>query len=407
MAGMAAIPCADAEYRWYGYGCCVHSTLTTAYRQQRETDKRRSDMSTVAVARRAIAPFLHLRAVKSWTKRRELCIRNQSPDNDCAFMIDYESLFVTIPTPLMILDTQLRYVAANDRYLAVTSSRWEDIGGRYIFEAFPEAPERWAAINDGFQRALAGETSRLEKLVFAIRQPDGSVRDMYWTATHQPVRSRDGSIIGVMQNTTDVTSEVAAERMREVISQEYDHRVRNILTKVSAIARRTARSTSTMSQFIADFDPRIASMARAHQMLVHGGWEHLGLAELVDAELQPYAPQWAGQIVVTGDNIALSSRVAQALGMALHELATNAVKYGALSTPAGRLRVGWQRATDGALQIDWVESGLTGLAVPSHTGFGSSIIDRILPAETGGTVSRRFDPGGMTCEILLPLPTAD
>ncbi|PZN94314.1 MAG: hypothetical protein DCF31_09910 [Alphaproteobacteria bacterium] len=322
-------------------------------------------------------------------------------------MFDFEKLLKAIPTPLMILDRNLCFLRANDCYLTVTNRCWADLEGRYVFDAFPESPERLAVIKDAFDKGLAGEETHIERLVYAIAQPDGSYTDISWNLRHVPVRARDDSIIGVMQHTLDVSAEVAAERMREVISQEYDHRVRNILTKVSAIARRTARGTATMGQFIKDFEPRIASMARAHQMLVHGGWERLGMTELVNSELQPYAPQVSGQIVADGPNVALSSRVAQALGMALHELATNAVKYGALSRPEGRLNVSWQTDADGTLNIDWRESGMRDLASDSKVGFGSSIIDRILPSETSGTVKRTIAPDGLSCAICIPAPQAN
>lgn len=324
-------------------------------------------------------------------------------------VLNFEGLFATTPTPLMVLDRQLCFIAANDRYLGMLGRSWSDIVGRYVFDAFPESRERRAAIEDAFNSALDGAETRLEKILFAIQQPNGSWRDFHWTAHQQPVRAADGSIIGVMQHTVDVSAEVAAERMRDAISQEYDHRVRNILTKVSAIARRTAhhstQNAGAMQQFLADFDPRIASMARAHQMLVHGGWERLGIAELVESELQPYAPDESFQIVIDGPNVSLSSRVAQALGMALHELATNAVKYGALSRPDGRLSVCWTIDDAAGLALQWTETGLTGLTEPTRTGFGSTIIDRILPAETNGSVVRRFDDGGMVCTIAVPSPS--
>ncbi len=182
-----------------------------------------------------------------------------------AHNINFETMFETTPTPLMVLDTELCFVAANDCYLKVTDRQRDDLIGRYVFDAFPESGDRKAVIKDGFDRALAGEANKIEKLIFAIARPDGSFHDVYWTCQQEPVRDPDGRIIGVMQHPLDVSSEVATERMRDTISQEFDHRVRNILTKVSAIARRTARSTDTMQQFIAEFDPRISAMARAHQ----------------------------------------------------------------------------------------------------------------------------------------------
>lgn len=318
--------------------------------------------------------------------------------------IDYAALFALTPTPLMMLDRQLCYVTANASYLQVTGRRLEDLVGRYIFDAFPENGERLENLKASFERALEGHHDRVEKIAYAITRGDGSHREMWWTAEHIPVRDRAGAVIGLMQNTVDVSAEVAAERMREAITIEYDHRVRNILTKVSAIARRTARSTTSTQKFIEDFDPRIAAMARAHKLLVHGGWEQLGLADLVAAELEPYAAGSDGQVNAAGPNVLLSSRAAQAFGMAVHELATNAVKYGALKHPEGRLDVGWSVDADGALHFVWTESGLSDVAAPAASGFGSTIIDQILPAETGGTVSRRFAASGLVCTVDVPVP---
>lgn len=320
--------------------------------------------------------------------------------------LDFDNLFAITSTPLMVLDTSLCFVAANDCYLGITARRREDLLGRYVFDAFPESGDRLATMRDSFERALKGEANSLEKLVFAIERPNGGYQDAWWTCQQQPVIDADGAVIGVMQHTRDVSAEVAADRMRDVISLEYDHRVRNLLAKVSAIARRTARSAETMQQFIADFDPRILAMARAHELLVHGGWERLGLAELVAGELNPYATQSENQLRIAGPNAALSSHVAQALGMALHELATNAAKYGAFSRAGGHLDVIWSvDATNGGLHLVWSETGMTGIAVPKPTGFGSTIIDRVLPAETGGSVTREFTPSGLVCTIEIPMPT--
>ncbi len=320
--------------------------------------------------------------------------------------LDFDNLFAVASTPVMVLDTSLCFIAANDCYLDITARRREDLIGRPFFDAFPERGDRRVAMRESFERALNGEANSLEKLAFAIEKPKGSYQDRYWTCEQTPVRAAGGAIIGVMQHTRDVSSEVAAERMRNLISLEYDHRVRNMLAKVSAIARRTARSAATIQEFIADFEPRLLAMTRAHDLLVHGGWERLGLGGLVASELQPYATSSEGQLHFDGPDVVLPSHVAQALGMALHELATNAVKYGALSRPGGHLDVIWSiGAIDGALRLVWAETGMSGITDPQPSGFGSTIIDQILPAETGGSVTREFTPSGLVCSVEIPVST--
>ncbi len=322
--------------------------------------------------------------------------------------IDFQRLFQDIPTPLMILDHDLCFMAANDCYLEMTSRTHGELIGRFVFDAFPESDDRIASIRCAFQRALAGEVTVLERNVFAIRGRDGVVEDSWWYCEQRPVIGDDGAIIGVMQHAHNVSREMAAERMRDAISIEYDHRVRNLLSKVSAIARRTAQSAESTQQFIEDFDPRILSMARAHQLLVEGNWDRIDLGDLISCELAPYSAKKSGvrdSVRIDGPEVMLSSRVAQALGMALHELATNAAKHGALVHDGGHLDVSWTvDSSNGAIAIDWTETNTIPLAMTRRSGFGSIIIDRILPSETGGSVSRDFTTRGLACTIIIPQP---
>lgn len=313
-------------------------------------------------------------------------------------MIDL-SLFATAPTPLMIVDRDLRYVAANQCYCDTLDKTAERLLGRLLFEVFPAPAEQQAVVEAALHSALAGTAKSVTAIPYLI---DGIER--WWTASHVPVRNGTGDIVGVMQHTQEVTSEVLAHRMRETVSQEFDHRVRNMLAKITAIARRTARDTATIAEFLADFEPRIAAMGRAHDLLVRGGWERLGLAELVSGELAPYCGAEDPRISVHGENVVLPSRIAQAMGLALHELTTNAVKYGALATSDGRLSVRWDRAASDFVDFTWIETGLADLPPPRRSGFGSAIIDRILPAETGGIVSRTVTPTGLHCRVQLPVP---
>lgn len=320
--------------------------------------------------------------------------------------LDFHTLFSITPTPLMVLDTSLRFVAANDCYLGITSRTLDELVGNYVFDVFPDTPERQEEVLGGFRSALAGEENQQEPHAFAIDRPEGGYQDVWWMTHQLPIRDAAGAVVGLLQHSRDMTETVNATRMQTVISQEYDHRVRNMLAKVSAVARRTAHGAGSLQQFIADFDPRIAAMARAHELLVHGGWERLGLSELIAGELQPYVGRADERISVSGPDVVLSSHVAQALGMALHELATNAAKYGALSLQAGHLDIHWSLgASDGALRLVWTETGVTKVAAPPRAGFGSTIIDRVLPSETGGRVARDFAPTGLVCTVDIPTPT--
>jgi PAS domain S-box-containing protein len=316
--------------------------------------------------------------------------------------IDFESLFESMPTPFMVLDKDLRFIAMNAAYLAMTARTREDLAGVFVFDAFPETAEREQPMRQAFMLALAGQENIVKRNVFAIERPGIGRRDVYWDVHHTPVRDIDGSVVGVLQYALDVSSEIEAERMRDVISQEYDHRVRNMMAKISAIARQTARYNAETSEFLTEFERRIAAMARTHELLINGGWEQLGLTALVEGELQPFVDQ--GQTRIDGTDCTLSSRIGQALGMALHELAINAAKYGALSQANGRLRVFWEHGSDQSITLHWQETGLGAVPSDIESGFGTTIIDRILPLETGGSVTREITETGLTCTIVLPDP---
>lgn len=316
--------------------------------------------------------------------------------------IDFEALFQSMPTPFMVLDKDLRFVAMNRAYLAMTSRSKDDLAGVFVFDAFPETGERQDAIRRPFMLALAGQENTVKRNVFAIDRPGVGRQDVYWDVHHTPVCDVDGKVVAVLQYALDVSAEIAAERMRDVISQEYDHRVRNMMTKISAIARQTARFNAETSEFLSEFERRIGAMARTHELLINGGWEQLGLRALIDGELEAYADK--GQTQVTGDDVILSSRVGQALGMALHELAINAAKYGALSHTDGRLSVCWKLTSDHGIMLHWHETGVAIAATDTPSGFGTTIIDRVLPLETDGSVTREITSAGLTCTIVIPDP---
>ncbi len=316
--------------------------------------------------------------------------------------INFETLFESMPTPFMVLDRDLRFVAANTAYLDMTARTASDLMGNHVFDVFPETAERQAAMEAAFALALAGTENTIARSVFAIERPGKGYADLYWDVHHTPVRNPSGAVVAVLQHALDVSTVVEAERMRDVISQEYDHRVRNMMTRISAIARQTARHSYDSETFLTEFDQRILAMARTHELLLHGGWDTLSLRTLVKSALEPHAGGDLTQVAITGDDHTLSSRVGQALGMALHELASNAARYGTFSQDEGKLTIAWQSSPERGLEIDWQESGLSDLPPAGRQGFGTTIIDKVLPKETGGTVTRTLTASGLHCLMVIP-----
>jgi two-component sensor histidine kinase len=189
--------------------------------------------------------------------------------------------------------------------------------------------------------------------------------------------------------------------------RELDHRVKNTLATVQAVADQTVRTSATMSEFSEAFYGRIQAIARIHTALAVRRWEGLTLTELIELVVGPYRHH-AGSVAVECDGTFVSSELVRVLGMALHELATNAAKYGALSTKDGRVAISSRLDSNGAdrLHICWSEHAGPPVREPLHRGFGMKLIEEALAYETEGDVTLRFLPVGVRCEIQVPVPAA-
>jgi len=313
-----------------------------------------------------------------------------------------------MPTPFAIFDRDMRIVGANQAYLQVTSTRWEDMEGRNVFDAFPESPERQKKFRASIQRALAGEQNQLEKEVFSVPVEDGEpgeMREVYWNVTNSPIYDDEGNLKFCLHHALDVSAQVEAERHTAVISAELDHRVKNLLAVITAIGRRTAMSSHSMEDFTERFSARIDAISRTHGLLSEGDWDGTTMEALLSNEIAPYRDERHARITIEGPRVLLNAREAQSMSMTFHELATNAAKYGALSIENGALEIVWTgRSNDGSFNVSWRESGLEGLSPPEKTGFGSMVIEQFTKSQLGATIERHFEPTGLVCEIEVPAP---
>ena len=199
----------------------------------------------------------------------------------------------------------------------------------------------------------------------------------------------------------------ARERKRvadrdQLLMAELDHRVKNTIANIQALVVQTSRSADTLSGFVEGLDGRIQSMAKAHSLLSQSRWEGVSIDKLLREELNPYAN---GHFAVTlsGADVLLTPKSALSLSLAIHELATNAAKYGALLGPGGRVAVHWRRGDDGSIELSWSETGGPSVEPPTRRGFGSTLIERALAMETGGRANIHYLRTGVVCEIFLPL----
>ena len=212
----------------------------------------------------------------------------------------------------------------------------------------------------------------------------------------------DGQAQRVIGVNIDVTERKRAEGIQRALNAELDHRVKNALATVLAIITRTRDASSSHPSFIAGLTHRISSMARTHQLLSESNWRDVSLAEIVRRELAPFV---AGNSEVDGPSVTLGSEAAQAVASVLHELATNAAKYGAFSSHSGRVSLRWwwrQNGSHDRLAIEWKEIGGPPVLAPSRTGYGTSIIRELIPYELGGTVELVFLSAGIRCHLEIP-----
>ena len=267
----------------------------------------------------------------------------------------------------------------SDRMRAITgvaSSAARAEGGDLSFR-FVHADDV-AALRETVDKGLRG-AGRYSAEYRMIRPDDGRLRWMQGSGV--VVTDPSGApqrVIGIVR---DISDRKAEEEHRETLLAELDHRVKNVLAAVQSLAAQSARRTTSTEGFMAAFAGRLKAMASAHELLTATRWRGASLAHIAAAELGGLAP---GQARWEGPDLILTPRAANAVSLALHELATNAVKYGALSVEAGRVEVSWERPAEGGFTLLWTESGGPPVSPPERRGFGSTLLDRVTGRELGG-----------------------
>ncbi|OWW00205.1 PAS domain S-box protein [Rhizobium sp. R693] len=232
------------------------------------------------------------------------------------------------------------------------------------------------------------------------RRKDGRLVDVLLSVS--PIFDPYGRIVGASKIAHDISARKEAERLQTVLVGELNHRVKNVLATVMAIARQTLGREEANQAGVDAFEARLALMSRAHDLLTHGNWEQAELETVVRQALSPYQPD---RISISGPPIQLAPRAVVSISLALHELATNAAKYGALSVKDGRVSIEWSFPGDdpARLRLQWRETGGPSVVQPSRKGFGSRLIESLLAAELKGDVTITYDPAGVICVVNAPI----
>jgi two-component sensor histidine kinase/DNA-binding response OmpR family regulator len=261
-------------------------------------------------------------------------------------------------------------------------------------------PEDLARIQDLVSQGL-GDKSTFQTEARIIR-PTGETR---WCICAAALTAgAEGRIVRVTGVTIDISDRKEAEDRQALLAREVDHRARNTLAVVQAIVRLTHASTTPA--YVAAVEGRIRALAQTHNLLSKSYWQGADLGQLVGEELAPYRSGGGAKVKTSGPSVFVPPDIAQTIALALHELATNAAKYGALSSHSGEVAVSW-KLEPGSLAIKWVETGGPRVTPPTSQGFGTKIINGSIKRQIGGKVAFDWRPQGLQCRLALPYGSKD
>ncbi len=323
-------------------------------------------------------------------------------------------IMLALPGPVAILWGPERIQLYNDAYIIVAAERHPAILGRPAAESWPEAYESF--LGPTFERVFQGEAVAVEDHEVLLQRADGDGFEVHhFVGSFSPIRDETGAVGGVFHPLTETTARIRAdaalresEHQARLLLSELQHRVRNTLAVIRTISRRSAATSETAEDYAMHLDGRIDAFARVQTAVTRDPTAGLDLELLVADGLLAFGAQEGERVAgITGPEVRLKPKAAETIALVIHELATNAVKYGALATDQGQITVEWSITRgDGEphLVFRWIETGvrLSG-EKPQRRGFGTELIERTLAYELEGTASLEFTPDGLHCIISLPV----
>lgn len=288
----------------------------------------------------------------------------------------------------------------NDAFLPILGNKAPAIG-RPFHEVWSEA---WHRIEPLVTRAYAGEPIFVEDYPLVIER-GGRPEQCYFTFCYSPIRDDDGRVAGMLDTVIETTPKVQAQQQEKLINAELAHRIQNTLAIVNSICDQTFRTANSLDEARITFARRIKALGQAHMVLTQSSWISAPMAAIIEGALIPHSMA-PGEICSQGPSVNLSARQALSLSMAIHELATNSLKYGALSAAGGEVSVRWALEPldgDKCLRLCWLESGGPRVCPPERRGFGSQLIEHVLAEDFGGKVSICYAPEGLRFELATKL----
>jgi PAS domain S-box-containing protein len=313
----------------------------------------------------------------------------------------FRSSLLRSPLPVLLYDDREQILAVSQSWLEKTGYSREEL---HRLEDWTTRAyrERSGEVLEHIRRIISTDLqAHLAEMTIPIRTKDGGER--LWSFACSALGAQSGGRRLFVAMAYDVTDRKAYEDQILFLMREIDHRAKNMLSLVQAIARQTAAREP--EDFIGRFNERIRALAANQDLLVRNEWQGVDVGDLVTAQLAHFADLVGSRIAMGGPRLRLNAAAAQAIGLALHELATNAGKYGALSVDAGRVDVRW-RVEGNTFMMSWTERNGPPVSRPERRGFGSTVVDSMAKQSVGGEVELDYAPSGLTWRLMCPAANA-
>lgn len=312
---------------------------------------------------------------------------------------DFRRLFQQAPGFFAVLSGPDHvFTFANDAYIRLIGDR--EVIGKALADALPEIEDQgFIDMLDKVYKTgepVTGEAMR----VMLRRSPDQPMHESFLDFSYDAIRDRDGRIAGVFMQGMDRTESVRHQRHQRLLLDELNHRVKNTLATVQSLTSMTLRSADDLDGARASIEARLIALSKAHNLLSDQTWTNADLREIARQELRPFDDR---RVMLKGGRVDVRPQTAIMLALVLHELCTNAAKFGALSASEGTVGVGWEISPeDSSLHLTWQENGGPAANEPRKPGFGTRMIRQAVTGEMGGDIKMTFDETGFRSEIDIP-----